>query len=82
MNIYIPKYALDFVLSAPHASADSVKNAIIEFGEELEIIDCADDVQGSKGFKISVITEDPTIIFDTCAQFGRIMSVKINEAAT
>ncbi|MCX5702080.1 MAG: hypothetical protein NTW64_03765 [Candidatus Omnitrophica bacterium] len=32
-----------------------------------------------KKFKISLHTLDPTIIFDTCAQFGKIKSVKINE---
>jgi hypothetical protein len=32
-----------------------------------------------KNFRVSLNTEDPTIIFDTCAQFGKIMSVKIDE---
>jgi len=32
-----------------------------------------------KDFKIRISTEDPTIIFDTCSQFGRLKSVKIRE---
>jgi hypothetical protein len=32
-----------------------------------------------KDFKIRISTEDPTIIFDTCAQFGRLRSIKIDE---
>ncbi len=39
-----------------------------------------EEIREKKGkkFRISLHTEDPTIIFDTCAQFGKIKSVKIN----
>jgi dihydroxyacetone kinase-like predicted kinase len=59
---------------------ETLKNSIVEFGEDLEILQLQqdDDVKG-RDFKIRIYTEDPTIIFDTCAQFGRLKSIKVNE---
>jgi dihydroxyacetone kinase-like predicted kinase len=34
------------------------------------------DIKG-RDFKIRIYTDEPTIIFDTCAQFGRLKSIKI-----
>ena len=63
-----------------NASPQALKNSIIEFGEGLEILELPQEstVQ-SRDFKIRIYTEDPTIIFDTCAQFGRLKSIKIDE---
>ena len=53
----------------------------MEFGEGLEISQLPKNgADKGENFKINLYTEDPTIIFDTCAQFGRIKSVKIDEA--
>ena len=59
---------------------ETLKNSIVEFGEDLEILQLQqdDDVKG-RDFKIRIYTEDPTIIFDTCAQFVRLKSIKIDE---
>ncbi len=74
------KYFLEFTLDMQAASIDTLKNSIIEFGEGLEILPLPqDDALKVKGFKICIHTEDPTIIFDTCAQFGRLKSIKIDE---
>jgi dihydroxyacetone kinase-like predicted kinase len=75
------KFTLEFILSVPSASPQMIKNSIVEFGSGLEIIQLlnGDTVKG-RDFKIHVQTDDPTLIFDTCAQFGRIKSVKIEEA--
>jgi len=36
-----------------------------------------DSSQKGNNFKVNISTEDPTIIFDLCSQFGRIRSVKV-----
>jgi hypothetical protein len=92
----MPKYHLEFILYIQDPSLDILKNSIIEFGENLEILELLEEeaedknsivselkeefeVKRGKNFRVSLKTEDPTIIFDTCAQFGKIKSVKINE---
>jgi len=74
------KYCLEFILNMQTVSMETLKNSIVEFGEDLEILQLQqdDDVKG-RDFKIRIYTEDPTIIFDTCAQFGRLKSIKIDE---
>jgi len=71
------KYHLEFILYIQDASEETISQAISELGEALEISDCRDDLAKGKNLKINIQTEDPTVIFDTCAQFGRIKSVKI-----
>ena len=61
-------------------SSETLRNHIVEFGEDLEIFELPQDNSvKSRDFKIRIYTEDPTIIFDTCAQFGRLKSIKIDE---
>lgn len=62
------------------ASPETLKNSLIEFGEDLEIVPLVDSGATEKNFKIRIYTEDPTVIFDTCAQFGRLKSIKINDS--
>lgn len=73
------KYYLEFVLNLEALSVEGLKDSLIEFGENLEISQLPQDNPKGKDFKIRISTEDPTIIFDTCAQFGRLKSVKIKE---
>jgi len=74
------KYYLEFILNTYNTSAQILKNSLMEFGDSLEICQLPkEDAQEGENFKINIHTEDPTIIFDTCAQFGRIKSVKVNE---
>lgn len=74
------KYGLEFILQVQNALPQTIKNSIIEFGDNLEIkqVERAGVIRGQM-FKINLDTEDPTLVFDACAQFGRIKSVKINE---
>ena len=79
MNLFSRTQSLEFVLSAQDAAAEDVRKALEGLGQGLEIFllpRC--DTERSLNFKIHIVTEDPTLIFDTCAQFGRIKSVKIN----
>lgn len=71
-------YSLEFILNIKDASSETIKNSLVEFGKNLEI--SALETETAKGidFKIRITTEDPTIIFDTCSQFGRLKSVKID----
>jgi len=73
------KYSLEFILHIRDVSTDMVKNSIMDFGQDIDICELhpGKNPQG-KDIKINIRTEDPTIIFDTCAEFGRIKSVKIN----
>lgn len=77
----MPRYYLEFILSISDASPEMIKNSIVEFGNNLKIADCEEAANKGKNFKINIDTEDPTIIFDACAQFGRIKSVKVEEAS-
>lgn len=73
------RYLLEFVLYIQDASAEMIKESIFEFGRDLEIVECDDAIVRGKNFRVRINTDDPTLIFDTCAQFGRIKSVKVNE---
>lgn len=73
------KYHLEFILRVHGVTAQKIKNALAEFAEELEIADCRESKEEPKEFKINVNAEEPTVIFDICAQFGRIKSVRIDE---
>lgn len=72
------RYHLEFIFTAYNASAEAIKNSLTEFGEGLEVIDCQDSKTQAKNFKIKINAEEPTAIFDVCAQLGRIKSVKIS----
>lgn len=77
----MPGYSLEFILSLNSASIEEVKNAIREFGEGLVIAQLpADSSPEFRDFKINIRTLEPEVIFDTCGQFGRIKSVKIDES--
>lgn len=73
-------FHLDFILHVVDMSAEQVRSSLAEFGEGLEITDCQNETGKGKNYKVRVCTEDPTIIFDVCGQFGRIKSAKINES--
>lgn len=75
----IPKYNLEFILHTRSGTIEAIKSSLSEFGDELHIVPC--DAQGESGnnFKINMKAEDPTLIFDICAQLGRIKSVKAEE---
>ncbi len=73
------KYALEFILSAQNISAETIKNAVTEFAEDLDIAELAQSSKDGQDFKIRMRVDDPTIIFDICGQFGRIKSAKVDE---
>jgi len=74
------RYCLEFILNMHAVSMETLRDSIVEFGEDLEILQLQQDDDGEgRDFKIRIYTEDPTIIFDTCAQFGRLKSIKIDE---
>ncbi|MFH0855364.1 MAG: hypothetical protein V1869_02440 [Candidatus Omnitrophota bacterium] len=77
--IRTPKFKLDFILHTYNTTLEALKTALAEFGEKLDVVDMADVSQKGKNFKINIHTEDPTIVFDVCSQFGRIRSVKVED---
>lgn len=72
----ITKYALEFILHTPNSSAKMIKNSLAEFGNDLVVNECQAGRE-SCNYKVSMITEDPALVFDLCAQLGRIRSIKI-----
>jgi hypothetical protein len=74
----VPKYNLEFILSAVGTSIDEIRRALVEFGEELEISQPQQEESGRR-YLVRVIAQDPTIIFDICGQFGKIQSVKVKD---
>ncbi|MDD5156385.1 MAG: hypothetical protein PHF11_07910 [Candidatus Omnitrophica bacterium] len=73
-------YDLEFVLSTQNSNAEFIRNSLTEFGQALEIeqLPKNEAVKG-EDFKINISVQDPTIVFDACAQLGRIKSVKVEE---
>jgi len=76
------RYKLEFILHTYNTTLQKVKNALAEFGEALEIVNAQEPLEKGDNFKVNINTEDPTLIFDVCAQFGRIRSVKVTEATS
>jgi len=75
----ITKYVLEFVLHAKDSSPKIIKSALAEFGSDLVVSDCQKQGE-SCNYKVNMITEDPTLVFDLCSQLGRIRSVKVQES--
>lgn len=70
---------MDFILSAKNTSQDVIKNTLLEFGRDLEVLPLENAQADNPEYKININAEDPTIIFDTCGQFGRMKAIKIEE---
>lgn len=73
------RYEVGFILQSRHATEKSLKNALSEFGERLEISGASEPESGAGEFKIRLTCEEPTVIFDISSQFGRIKTVRIDE---
>lgn len=71
------KYNLEFILHAKDSSPKIIKNSLAEFGSDLVISEDLEQEE-SHNYKVSMATEDPTLVFDLCSQLGRIRSVKIH----
>jgi dihydroxyacetone kinase-like predicted kinase len=77
--IPLQRYKLEFILHTYDTTIETIKNSLVEFGESLEVSDSSGSEGKGDNFQISLNTEDPTLVFDICSQFGRIRSVKIND---
>ena len=75
----ITKYALEFILHAKGSSPENIQSALAEFGSDLVVGDCQAPGE-SCNYKVNMMTEDPTLVFDLCSQLGRIRSVKVHES--
>ena len=71
---------LEFILHTYEGSEEKIKNALSEFGRDLQIAESVDAESAGRNFIVQLNTDDPTVIFDLCAQFGRIRSVRVDEA--
>ncbi|MCX5696660.1 MAG: hypothetical protein NTU54_01595 [Candidatus Omnitrophica bacterium] len=77
------RYSLEFILSTNETTPDVIKESLLEFGENLEVFSVPqNDAERARHFKVQILTEDPTAVFDICAQFGRLKSIRIDEQGT
>lgn len=74
------KYKLEFILSNFNADEQNLRNSLLDFAEGLEITEALNkEAACPTALKINLFTDEPTIIFDICSQFGRIKSIKVDE---
>lgn len=72
-------YKLEFILCANGISEQEIQASISEFTEQLTVGVCQSASDTQQEFKLVMFTEDPTLIFDTCGQWGKIKGVKVSE---
>jgi len=78
--MFAQNFLIEFILHTHTASEQAVKNALTEFVQRMEISESKTSAPAQgRDLAVSILTEEPTIIFDICSQFGRIRSVKIEE---
>lgn len=78
--MFIKIFRLEFILRAHDTTAEAIKNSLTEFAQEIDIKEPPSGEAGrGENYAICLQTEDPTAIFDICAQFGRIRSAKVEE---
>ncbi|TAM35481.1 hypothetical protein EPN54_06095 [bacterium] len=74
----ITKYTLEFILHSKESSPKIIKSSLEEFGSGLTVHQCREEGANCE-YKVNMITEDPTLVFDLCSQIGRIRSIKVHE---
>lgn len=72
------KYNVEFTMHIYDTPLDILQNSLKELGDSLNLEE--ERAQGKERIiKINIQTDDPHLVFDTCSQFGRLKSVKIDE---
>ena len=74
------KFTMEFILHADPSSKEAIRSSLLEFAEKVEVGEPLNQTELFADFRLNVITDDPTLVFDASSQFGRIKSAKINEA--
>ena len=77
--MFAKKYSLQFILHLCNSSLEALKGSLSEFGGNIEMAECLGPDLEADNFKVCMVTEDPTLVFDVCGQFGRIREVKVDE---
>lgn len=72
------KYSLEFILNIGSATEEEIRGALAGLGENLAIAANQDSPSERRDLKVSIYTDDPALVFDTCSQFGKLKSVKID----
>jgi len=70
------KYTLEFILHTKNSSPKMIKSSLAEFGNDL-IVDESQEQEEKCNYRVRMVTEDPTLVFDICSQLGRIRSMKV-----
>lgn len=75
-------YNVDLMLNTFYKDQVKIKNSLLTCSEEATISLILENTDGSFDYSIVAVAQDPTLVFDVCAQFGRMKSVKVNEDTT
>jgi hypothetical protein len=73
------RYRLNFIIHTYNVKLGMIKSSLAEFAEAIEVSGIGSPSGKGESFSVTLSTEDPTIIFDVCSQFGRIRSVKVED---
>lgn len=73
-------YSLEFVLYVYDTSEDALKKAFAGFGYDIAVSFLErNETERGDNFKVCMKTDDPLVVFDACAELGKIKSVRVNE---
>ncbi|MBU1726854.1 MAG: hypothetical protein KJ880_04425 [Candidatus Omnitrophica bacterium] len=73
------RYSLEFILYSHNTSSKIISNSLSDFSESIEIAPYLEEEPQGSDYRVSLKTEDPTLVFDACTQLGRIKSIKVGE---
>lgn len=73
------KYNVEFTMHIYDSSSDELKDCLAGLCADLSLDEGEENNGKGKIIKIHLRTDDPHLVFDTCSQFGRLKSVKIEE---
>ena len=67
-------------MSTHNSDAEFIRNSLRDLGELTEVYElaCAGEAR-VRSFRVKISADDPTLVFDACAELGRIKSVKVQE---
>jgi dihydroxyacetone kinase-like predicted kinase len=76
MNNY--KFSVEFTINVYGTPVQVLKDSLVGLGNDFNLQEKEENGRGSI-IKIHIHTNDPYLVFDTCSQFGRLKSVKVEE---
>jgi len=73
------RYKVEFTMQIYDASLETLGGSLAGLCDDLNLEQIGEAGGKSRIIKICLYTNNPHLIFDTCSEFGRLKSVKIDE---